>query len=103
MIVTVSQRVNGTDPEQIVFRDFLLRVRYREMSENEWKLLLTRQPSQANNIDQFKTVTRLFYTNEEVASFNYNSLLQLKQPIAKIDAKHSSSQSAKISPQDMYG
>ena len=101
--LTVNQRVKGTDPEQIVFRDFLLRLCNGEMSENDWKLLLTRQPSQANNIDQFKTATRLFYTNEEVASFNYNSLLQLKQPIAKIDAKHSSSQAAKISPQDMYG
>ena len=29
--------------------------------------------------------------------------MQLKQPIAKIDAKHSSSQAAKISSQDMYG
>ena len=101
--LTVNQRVKGTDPEQIVFRDFLLRLRNGEISENDWKLLLTRQPSQANNIDQFKTATRLFYTNEEVASFNYNSLLQLKQPIAKIEAKHSSSQAAKISPQDMYG
>ena len=101
--LTVNQRVKGTDPEQIVFRDFLLRLRNGEISENDWKLLLTRQPSQANNIDQLKTATRLFYTNEEVATFNYNSLLQLKQPIAKIDAKHSSSQAAKISPQDMYG
>ena len=102
--LTVNQRVTGTDQEQIVFRDFLLRLRNGETSENGWKLLLTRQPSQANNIDQFKTAARLFYTNEEVANFNYNcSLLQLKQPIAKIDAKHSSSQAAKISPQDMYG
>ena len=101
--LTVNQRVKGTDPDQIVFRDFLLRLRNGETSENDWKLLLTRQPSEANNIDQFKTATRLFYTNEEVASFNYNSLLQLKQPIAKIEAKHSSSQAAKISPQDMYG
>ena len=101
--LTVNQRVKGTDPDQIVFRDFLLRLRNGETSENDWKLLLTRQPSEANNIDQFKTATRLFYTNEEVASFNYNSLLQLKQPIAKIEAKHSSSQAAKVSPQDMYG
>lgn len=73
------------------------------MSEDDWKLLLTRQPSQASNIDQFYTATRLFYTNEEVATFNYSSLSQLKQPIAKIEAKHSSSKAAKISPQEMYG
>ncbi|XP_068738503.1 ATP-dependent DNA helicase PIF1-like [Montipora capricornis] len=76
---------------------------FGETSENDWKLLLTRQPLHANNIEQFKTATRLFYTNEQVANYNYDSLLQLKQPIAKIDAKHSSSEAAKISPQDMYG
>lgn len=64
---------------------------------------MTTQPAQANNIDQFYSATRLFYTNGEVATFNYSSLLQLKQPIAKIKAKRSSSQAAKISPQEMYG
>ena len=64
---------------------------------------MTTQPAQANNIDQFYSGTRLFYTNGEVATFNYSSLLQLKQPIAKITAKRSSSQAAKISPQEMYG
>ena len=101
--LTVNQRVKGSDPEQIVFRDLLLRLRNGETSENDWNLLLTRQPLHANNIEQFKTATRLFYTNEQVAIYNYDSLLQLKQPIAKIDAKHSSSEAAKISPQDMYG
>lgn len=101
--LTVNQRVKGTDPDQILFRDFLLRLRNGEMSEDDWKLLLTRQPSQANNNDQFYTATRLFYTNEEVASFDYSSLLQLKQPIAKIEAKHSSSKAAKICPQEMNG
>ena len=101
--LTVNQRVKGSDPEQIVFRDLLLRLRSGETSENDWKLLLRRQPLHANNIEQFKTATRLFYTNEQVANYNYDSLLQLKQPIAKIDAKHSSSEAAKISPQDMYG
>ncbi|XP_068675421.1 ATP-dependent DNA helicase pif1-like [Montipora foliosa] len=101
--LTVNQRVKGSDPEQIVFRDLLLRLRSGETSENDWKLLLTRQPLHANNIEQFKTATQLFYTNEQVANYNYDSLLQLKQPIAKIDTKHSSSEAAKISPQDMYG
>lgn len=101
--LTVNQRVKGTNPDQILFRDFLLRLHNGEMSEDDWKLLLTRQPSQGNNIAQFYTATWLFYTNEEVETFNYDSLLQLKQPIAIIEAKHSSSKAAKISPPDMYG
>ena len=58
---------------------------------------------QANDLDEFKTATQLFYSNEEVAAYSYKSLLQLEQPIAKINAKHSSSQAAKIQPQDMNG
>ena len=100
--LTVNQRVKGTDPDQILFRDFLLQLCNGEMSEDDWKLLLTRQPSQANNIDQFYPATRLLYTNEEAATFNYSSLFQLKQPIAKIESQQSSSKAAKISPQEMY-
>ena len=101
--LSVNQRVKGSDPEQIVFRDFLLHLRHGETTKEDWQLLLTRQPSCATNHDQFKTATRLFHTNEEVAALNYKSLLDLKQPIAKFDAKHSSSKAAKINPQDMYG
>ena len=101
--LSVNQRVKGSDPEQIVFRDFLLRLRHGETTKEDWQLLLTRQPSCATNLDQFKTATRLFHTNEEVAALNYKSLLDLKQPIAKFDAKHSSSKAAKINSQDMYG
>ena len=101
--LSVNQRVRGSDPEQIVFRDFLLRLRHGETTKEDWQLLLTRQPSCATNLNQFKTATRLFHTNEEVAALNYKSLLDLKQPIAKFDAKHSSSKAAKINPQDMYG
>lgn len=45
----------------------------------------------------------MYYSNEEVANFNYNTLIQLKQPIAKINARHSSPAAAKISPQEMCG
>lgn len=44
-----------------------------------------------------------FYSNEEVAKYNYEHLIQLNQPIAKIDARHSSNKVKSISPQEMYG
>ena len=101
--LTDNQRIKGSDKQQIFFRQLLSRLRNGDSTEEDWKLLLTRQPLQASNLDQFRTATHLFYSNEEVATFNYDSLLQLKQPIANIDAKHSSLESAKINPQDMNG
>ena len=47
--LTVNQRVKGKNPDQILFRDFVLRLRNGEMSEDDWKLLLTRQPSQVKS------------------------------------------------------
>lgn len=98
-----NQRAKGSNEQQNVFRNLLSHLCNGDSTEKDWKLLLTRQPLKANNLDEFKTATQLFYSNEKVATYNYKSLLQLKQPIAKINAKHSSSQAAKIQPQDMNG
>lgn len=101
--LSVNQRVKGSHPDQMRFRDLLLRLRDAETTEDDWKILLTRQPSHVNNIQDFNDAIRLYYSNEEVANFNYKALIQLKQPIAKIHARHSSPAAAKISPQEMCG
>ena len=51
----------------------------------------------------FKEATRLFYSNEEVAKSNYEKLIQLNQPIAQIQARHSSNKSKSVTSQDMSG
>ena len=43
--LTVNQRVQGSDDEQVRFRDLLLRLRKGESTVEDWELLLTRQPS----------------------------------------------------------
>jgi ATP-dependent exoDNAse (exonuclease V) alpha subunit len=57
----VNQRVQGNDPEQTRFRELLLRLRKGQSTVDEWKLLLTRQPTNIDNLSQFKNVTRLFF------------------------------------------
>ena len=64
--------------------------------------MLTRQPSHISNLEEFQQSIRLFYSNDEVAKFNYDHLLDLKQPIAQINARHSTNK-AKVIAQDMYG
>ena len=68
----------------------MLRLRTAEITLNDWKLLLTHQPNGVSNINDFTGATRLYYSNEEVAKYNYDNLVKLNTPIAEIHAWHSS-------------
>ncbi|CAB3977885.1 ATP-dependent DNA helicase PIF1 [Paramuricea clavata] len=104
VMLTMNQRVKGSNTSQSMFRNLLLRLRDGKSSKEDWKQLLTRQPSHVANIDCFQDSTRLFYSNEEVAKFNYDHyLLDLKQPIAQVNARHSTNKAKGINSQDMHG
>ena len=55
------------------------------------------------NIADFKDAIRLFYSNDDVANYNFQKLSELQQHIARINAIHSSTTTKKISPEDMSG
>lgn len=101
--LTVNQRVQGMSPEQIQFRDLLLRLRKGQSTEVDWKLLLTRQPSNVSDLSEFEDASRLFYSNEQVANYNDEQLTNLQQPVAHINAHHSSAAAKKMSSDDMSG
>ena len=101
--LSVNQRVHGTDPEQIQFRDLLSRLRTGDSNEQDWKLLLTRQPSNVQNVADFQHATWLYFNNEEVGTYNFDQLLGLCQPIACINAFHSSELAKKASDDEMSG
>ena len=101
--LTVNQRVQGMTSEQVQFRDLLLRLRKGDSTVDDWKLLLTRQPSNVTNLCDFEDSTRLFYSNEQVANYNHEQLTKLEHPIARINARHSSALAKKISSNDMSG
>ncbi len=103
MEVTVNQRVQGMTSKQVQFRDLLLRLCKGESTVDDWKLLLTRQPSNVTNICDFKDATRLFYSNEQVANYSHEQLTKLEHPIAHNYARHSSSLAKNISSDDMSG
>ncbi len=101
--LSVNQRVQGTNPEQIQFRDLFMRLRTGECTEQDWKLLLTRQPTNVPNVSEFQDATRLYFSNEEVANYNFEKLSALHQPIARINARHSSDLAKKAKPDEMAG
>ncbi|XP_028409244.1 ATP-dependent DNA helicase PIF6-like [Dendronephthya gigantea] len=90
-------------PEQIQFRELLLRLGKGESTVNDWELLLTRQPSNVSSLCDFADATRLFYSNEQVANYNSEQLTKLEHPIAHINARHSSAFAKKLSADDMSG
>ena len=101
--LTLNQRVQGSTPTQTIFRDLLNRLRTGDSNEDDWRLLLTRQPSLANNIAEFSNAIRLYYSNDEVAKYNSEKLSALHQPVAMINARHSSQAAKNSSPDEMSG
>ena len=69
--LTVNQRVQGSNSEQVHFRDLLLRLRKGDSTVEDWKLLLTREASSVANLSDFEDATRLFYSNDQVADYNH--------------------------------
>ncbi len=100
--LTVNQRVQGMTSEEVQFRDLLLRLRKVNSTVDNWKLLLTRQPSMSLIYVTLK-IPPDSYSNEQVGNYNHEQLTKLNHPIAHIDARHSSALAKKISSDDMSG
>ena len=52
--LTVNQHVEGNCPEQKQFRELLSRLCKGESTTDDWKLLLSQQPSSVSNLNEFK-------------------------------------------------
>lgn len=104
IVVKLSQnkRVQGSNPEQISFKELLEHLRNGDSTKEDWQLLTSR-PSAMLNLNEFGNAIRQFYGNDQVATYNYDQLLELHQPIAQIEAWHSSFVAKGISPEEMCG
>ena len=79
------------------------RLRDGQSTRADWELLLTRQPTCVENLNDFQTATRLYYSNKQVTEYNYQRLIQLNTPVAIVHARHSSEKVKHVSSQDMLG
>ena len=93
----------GNDSEVNRFRELLGNVHDGIAAEEDWQLLLTRDPSQVNNYSDFDDAIRLFYDKQTVADFNMEKLQSLGVPIARINAIHSNSTAASTKADDAGG
>ncbi|CAB4018424.1 ATP-dependent DNA helicase PIF1 [Paramuricea clavata] len=83
--LTVNQRVQGASIQQQQFRDLLMRLHVGDSTCNDWEMLLTRQPANIRDLTLFNDATRLFYSNDQVASYNHDQLIKLQQPVAVVN------------------
>ena len=99
---TVNERAKGASSDQETFRQLQLNTRDGNSSANDWQLLLTRTPSNVQNIHEFESSTvKLTFGNEKVATYNYEKLRSLKKPIAVVNAKHNNTTAAKLQADDI--
>jgi len=54
-------------------------------------------------LTEFKGAVRLFYSNEQVADYNYDQLVKLQEPVVQISARHSSVAAKKITADEFSG
>lgn len=101
--LTANERVKGCNQEQSHFRSLLARARNGDFTEDDWHTLLSRSPYNTKNINEFEqSAVKLSYYKETVAKLNAEKLMQLNEPIATINARHSKG-AHKIHPDEFSG
>ena len=88
VVLDQVMRQTGQDPEQVKFRDILLRLRDTQVTVADWKHHMTCTPTKAQDISSFATTLHFIPTVEAVVEYNVAQLQASGQPIATIKAVH---------------
>ena len=102
VVLDQVMRQAGQDPEQVKFRDILLRLRDAEVTVADWNHLMTRTPTRVQVVTPFSTALHLIPTVEAVVEYNVAQLQASGQPIATIKAVHTGPNATKA-PADNAG
>ena len=60
----------GLDPEQTRFHQILMHLRDAQVTEDDWKTLMTQTPTQAQDLSVFSSALPLYPTVEAVVEYN---------------------------------
>ena len=103
MVLDQIIRQAGDDPDQRRFRDLLLRLRDGETTIDDWKILMRRTPTRAQNLSSFQTALHLYPTVEAAVDHNGSKLNDSGKPVAIIKAVHTGGACASKAPADDAG
>ena len=93
----------GSDPDQVRFRDILLRLRNAQVTKEDWEELMKHTPTIVQDLTPFTSALHLYPTVEAVVEHNISKLKDSSQPIATIKAVHTGANAAKASSDDASG
>ena len=103
VVLDQVMRQAGQDPEQVKFRDILLRLRDAKVTVADWNHLMTRTPTRVQDVSLFATALHLIPTVEAVVEYNVAQLQASGQPIATIKDVHTGPNAAKAPADDAGG
>ena len=101
--LTQVMRQAGSDPDQVRFRDILLRLRNAQVTREDWEELMKHTPTIVQDLTPFTSALHLYPTVEAVVEHNVSKLKDSSQPIATIKAVHTGANAAKASSDDASG
>ena len=103
VVLDQVMRQAGQDPEQVKFRDILLRLRDAKVTLSDWNHLMTQTPTRVQDLSPFSTALQFIPTVEAVVEYNMAQLQASGQPIATIKAVHTGANAAKAPADDAGG
>ena len=103
VVLDQVMRQAGHDPEQVKFRDILLRLRDAKVTLSDWNHLMSRTPTRVHDLSPFSTALHLIPTVVAVVEYNVAQLQASGQPIATIKAVHTGANAAKAPADDAGG
>ena len=101
--LSVNERAKGESQNQVKFRTALLNLRNGISTKNDWNLFCSRTQSSLGFISRKSDYVKLSFSNNSVASNNYEALKRLGNPLALINARHNNKEAAKICSDEMGG
>jgi ATP-dependent DNA helicase PIF1 len=103
--ITLSRifRQEGSDPEQIQFRDALMRLRTYETFESDYEMFSTRFWNNLTEPERIKFKNSLHLLPTRALVSEFRQLANLNQPVVKCLAKHNCTDAKKTSDEDAEG
>ena len=103
VVLDQVMRQSGQDPQQVLFRDILQRLRDAKVTVPDWNCLMAQTPTHVQDLSPFCTALHLIPTVEAVVEHNVAQLRASGQPIATIKAVHTGANVSKAPADDAGG
>ncbi len=103
IVLDIVMRQAGSNPNQELFRDILMRLRNGELAQEDWKEFMKQTPAELGDTTSFERALRLYPTVEAVAEHNASKLRANGQPIAVIRAAHTGPEASRVSADEAGG